>query len=91
MKTLHKILIIMAIALSLASCGGKSINGKFYEGYGIADEEAFKNPNVVYAISAESVIWGILLCQTIVIPIYIVGWDLWKPVRLKTSQPGTTS
>jgi len=55
-------------------------------GYGIANEDSKKLPNVVYSISPLNVILAILFCETIVVPIYVVGWELYEPDRLKTEQ-----
>ena len=81
MKTRLIALLIGAAAL-LAGCdNNKNIEGKNYPVFGIANQEAQRDPNVIYEISAGSVIWGIILCETIVVPVYIIGWDLWQPVR----------
>ena len=81
MKT-RLIAVLIGAAALLSACGNdKIIDGKHYDVYGIANMESQKDPNVLYEISASSVIWGIILCETIVVPVYIIGWDLWQPVR----------
>ena len=65
------------------ACGGERLaDGKYYDSYGLFDEES-KDPNVVYRLSPASVIWAIVLAETVAFPVYIVGWDLYTPVRLK--------
>jgi flavoprotein len=84
MNTIRKAMLIAATVLSLSSCGADlTINGNHYDTFGIANEEANRDPRIVYEISAGSVIWAILLCETVVVPVYIIGWDLWQPVRAK--------
>jgi len=81
MKTCLIALLIGAAAL-LSACGNDAtIDGKHYQTYGIANMETQKDPNVLYEISAGSVIVAILFSETIIIPVYVVGWDLWQPVR----------
>ena len=81
MKT-RLIALLIGVAAMLSACGNdKTIDGKHYPVYGVANMEAQKDPNVVYEVSASSVIWGIILCETIVVPVYIIGWDLYQPVR----------
>jgi len=85
MNRIRTAILIAAACLSLSGCGNdKTIDGKNYPVYGLANEEANKDPNVVYEISAGSVIWGIILCETIIVPIYVIGWDLWQPVKPRT-------
>ena len=74
--------LVLGAAVLLSACGNdKAIDGKVYPVYGIANEEVNKDSGVLYEISAGSVIWGIILCETIVVPVYVLGWDLWQPVR----------
>ena len=84
MNAFRKAMIITATVLTLSSCGNDmTIGGQHYDTFGIANEDAYRDPKIVYEISAGSVIWAILLSETIVFPVYIIGWDLWQPVRAK--------
>lgn len=62
-----------------------SMNGKtvYAEAYGVFNEQAKKREDVVYQISPGSVLLSIVGFETIIIPFYIVGYDLYEPVRLK--------
>lgn len=74
----------LASTLLLTACGNdKTINGKEYQTYGVFNEDTLKDPNIKYEVSAGSVIWAIILCETVVFPVYIIGWDLWQPVSAK--------
>ena len=85
MKNILTILSIVASSLILTGCGNdKFIDGKHVEVYGFANIEANKDPNVIYEISAGSVICAIFFSETIIVPIYVIGWDLWQPVRKRT-------
>jgi hypothetical protein len=75
---------IVAASMLLAGCDNdKVIDGKHYETFGVANEETHRDPNIQYELSASSVIWAIILCETIVVPVYIIGWDLYQPVKAK--------
>ena len=83
---MKRILLAASIAaLSLLSaCGNdKVINGKEHQTFGIFNEESQRDPSVLYEVSAGSVIWAIILSETIIVPVYVVGWDLWQPVRAR--------
>ena len=77
-------LLIAALAstLLLSACGNdKTIDGKHYDTFGIANETRLRDPGILYEVSPASVIWSIILCETIVVPVYVIGWDLWQPVQ----------
>lgn len=80
---MKKFLVAVAFLSLLTACGGDEIDGKSYDSYGLVNKEAKENPDVVYEISAASVILSIIFIETIVVPVYIVGWDLYKPVKIK--------
>ena len=44
---------------------------------GIADENEKRNPAVRYEISVGNIVWSVLLSETIVVPIVLLGWYLW--------------
>ena len=84
MKRTLLIAAALASTLALAGCGNdKVINGKDYQTYGIFNEDDVKDPAIKYEVSKGSVIWAIILCETIVVPVYTIGWDLWQPVHAK--------
>lgn len=76
-----KKLIYTAILCSmLCACGAepKTIDGVTYGTYGIANQDEMKNPNIRYNISGWSLFWSFVFCETIVVPIYFIGWDLFQ-------------
>ena len=82
------ILIATLLAASmLSACGNdKTIDGKHYETFGFANEESMRDPKILYEVSAGSVIWAIVLCETIIVPVYVIGWDLWQPVKVRETK-----
>lgn len=79
---MKKILLSLVILLALSSCAEKKmIDGVMYKPFGLANEETHRVDTIQYEISAGSVIVAIILSETIIAPVYIIGWDLWEPVR----------
>jgi len=80
MKKVLSILMIIAF-LSLVGCGNaKTINGKYCDTYGLVNKDDYKCKDVRYRVIVGNVIWGILLVETIVAPIYFFGFSLYEPV-----------
>lgn len=82
MKKLISILII-SLLLFVSCAEEKTIEGKVYKPYGLFNEDVVKNDSIVYELSAGSVITSIIFFETIVVPVYTVGWDLYEPVSKK--------
>lgn len=84
----RSIALIIALSVLLAGCGkpqhlGQGSEQKHYPTYGLFNESTSKSKNVCYEISVGNTIWSIILVETIIFPVYFVGWSLWNPVRLK--------
>jgi len=95
MKKISKLATVLAICLifllcvSLAGCGNtKVIDGVEYDTYGLFDKDEKKNPNIQYELVWGNIIWGAILCETIVAPIYFYGFSMWEPVGKKTGVVG---
>ncbi len=76
--------LLACATIALSGCASNErFNNVTYESFGIANEEAKRDPDVVYEISAGSVLFSILFCEIIIVPVYVIGWDLYQPVRHK--------
>lgn len=82
------IIIIILGLLLLSSCSQNKTfkNGLTAEPYGLVNKDEIQLDTVVYEINTSDVLYGIIFCETVIVPIYIVGWDLYEPVRLKNEQ-----
>jgi len=84
---MKRALLLLAISASLllTACGAeeKKIGEITYGTYGLVNESEMKNPNIQYEISGWSIVWSVVFCQTIIAPIYFIGWDLYQPVTKK--------
>lgn len=86
MKKINIILILFVIILSsCASSKTFQIDGKEVEvkPYGWANKEASYNNNVIYEVSLGNAIWSVIGFETIILPIWLTGWQLFEPVKLK--------
>jgi hypothetical protein len=83
---MRKFALILAISslLALSSCGApKEIDGNTYPTHGYFNEDTSKSKNVCYEVSVGNIVWSIILIETIVMPIYFIGWSLFNPVSKK--------
>lgn len=81
----------MAATLLLSACGQSrdlNVNGntKHYPTYGFFNESTDRSKNVCYELSVGNVVWSIILIETIVAPIYFIGFSLFNPVDVKTGE-----
>jgi len=76
------IALLLALCLFTACSDNKIIDGRVYETYGFLNEDEVKAPNVRYRLVAGNLVWSILLGETIIAPVYFIGFDLFEPVEL---------
>lgn len=82
-----KHLILVLIAVILFSCADSKdfiIDNKkvTVEPYGWFDLNA-KNDSIHYKINTGNVVWSVILCETVVVPIILTGEQLYEPVSKK--------
>ena len=89
-KFFSKIIIIFLIHSLFIACGdSKVIDGVEYETYGLINRDEIRNPNIKYKVIIGNVVWGIILCETIVAPVYFFGFSLHEPVeKIKEKKDG---
>jgi len=84
MKKFRLMLVVSVMALGLAACAkSKVIDGVKYEPYGIFNEEQHRNPNIEYEIVFGNIVWSIILIETIIAPVYFIGFAIKQPVGKK--------
>jgi len=81
MKKLIGILLILFVLLSGCS-ENLYVGGRVYPPYGLANKE-LKDNDVIYQVNKLNVIPLVLLSETIIVPFYIVLFDLYEPIGLK--------
>lgn len=78
---MKKLILILIVVLSLTSCADdKIIDGKIAKTYGWANT-ADRNDSVAYRVCMGNVFWSIIFCETIFVPIWLTGWELYEPVE----------
>lgn len=88
--TMLLICTVLVGSIFLCGCGDpKTINGVRYNTYGFINADSEKSSQVEYRVIYGNVIWSIILCNTIVAPVYFLGFDLYEPIGLKQQQNST--
>ncbi len=91
MKKIITYILILFILIMISACGNnKIIEGKEYKTIGLVniwvnDESMLdiKDPKIQYKIIWGNVIWGALLFETVISPIYFFGFSMFEPVEKK--------
>lgn len=73
------ILVLGALSLLSACAEPKTIDGKTYPTYGLANQDTNKSDKICYTASAGNIFWSVIGIETIFIPIYLLGWKLYEP------------
>ena len=67
-------------------CGDtKYINGKKYGTYGLINKSEMKNEDIEYRLVIGNIVWSCILVETIIAPIYFLGFSVYEPVGPKTT------
>lgn len=87
-KILSILFVVLILVSSCASPQTFVIDGQKTEvkPYGWANKESRYNDKVVYETSLGNVVWSVIGLETIVVPVWLTGWQLFEPVRLKTPE-----
>ena len=81
------IVLFLFSTLNLIGCGdAKVINGIQYETYGLFNKDEIRKSNIEYKLILGNAIWGIILVETIIAPIYFYGFSLYEPVKALPSK-----
>lgn len=88
-RTRKVVASVAVLSFLLAGCGkpkdlGEGAQRKEYPTYGIFNKDENKSEKVCYETSVGNVIWSLLLFETVVFPIYFIGWSINNPTRLKS-------
>ena len=76
-------IILIAVCFLVAGCGSNFVaNGVEYETYGLLNKEEVRKEGVRYKLIVGNVVWGIVLCETIIAPVYFFGFSLYEPTGM---------
>ena len=83
------IMLVVSMLFVTIGCGSsKTIDGITYDTYGLLNKDDKQNPNIQYELVWGNIIWGCILVETIIAPVYFFGFSIWEPVGKKTCVPG---
>ena len=71
--------ILAALSLLSACASPKVIDGKTYPTYGLANPDTNKSDKICYKVSVGNIFWIVIGIETILLPIYLLGWQLYEP------------
>jgi hypothetical protein len=88
---MKKIIVLFLLMTLLSSCATTKIfehdNGVILaKPYGWANKNVVKDERVVYQINPGNTVISVLGIQTLVIPVWLTGWQLFEPVKLKETK-----
>ena len=83
---MKKFIVLFMMVLALMSCADsktfeRADGTKFVaEPYGWVNYQSNKIDGVIYKVCVGNIVWGVVAAETIVIPIWLTGWELYEPV-----------
>jgi len=77
------IVLFVCLGLLIGCADSMVIDGTEYESYGLLNKKDNRDEDVKYKLVLGNLIWSILLVQTVVAPIYFIGFSLYEPVGIK--------
>ncbi|MCW8965775.1 MAG: hypothetical protein OQK82_03680 [Candidatus Pacearchaeota archaeon] len=86
MKKILSLVLICSVLLTSCADSLTYVNGQGQsvtaKSTGIFNKEK-RDPNVNYELCVGNVVWTVILCETLVMPLYFVGWSIMEPVSVK--------
>ena len=82
-RVLAMVCILLVLVCSFACGSDKVIDGKKYTTYGLVNRDEARDPNIEYSLILGNCVWGIILCETVVAPVYFFGFSVYEPVGKK--------
>lgn len=75
--------MIIAILLMVGCSRTKTIDNKTYQTYGLFNESDIKDSNIIYKPCIGNVVWTVITIETVILPVYFIGYDLYEPIAKK--------
>ena len=89
MKKIIALIICSIFFISFVGCGNiKTIDGNAYQTYGLFNKDEKCNERIEYRTIIGNVVWSIILIETIIAPVYFIGFSLYEPVGKKQELQG---
>lgn len=89
MKKVCVIFLMFAFIATITGCGDPMvIDDVKYGTFGLINEDEVKNSEIQYELIVGNMVWGIILFETIIAPLYFFGFSLYEPVGKKLPVKG---
>jgi hypothetical protein len=80
---MKKLIAVLASLVLLSGCAKPlMIENHEYQTYGLLNEAKYKNSTLCYEVPVGNIVLSVIFIETIIVPIYILGFDLYSPVGL---------
>jgi hypothetical protein len=84
MKKIVSILMCLIMVVVMFGCSDNlTIDNVTYETYGLINQDDNKAEYIKYKPCWGNIIWGVVLFETVIAPIYFFGFDMFEPVGYK--------
>jgi len=83
MKKFTAIVLLLVLSVLWGCADDLVVDGKRYETYGLFNKDEVRNLDMEYELVWGNIIWGALLFETALAPIYFFGFSMWEPVGFK--------
>ncbi len=85
--------LITATLLTTSCADNKTFtdnHGKQFtaEPYGWANYESRKYDTVMYEPCVGNIVWSVIFSETVIVPVWLTGWQIMEPVGLKGPRSG---
>lgn len=77
------LLLIFLFSTTGCTAPTKTINGVEYKDYGLFNQAQEYSPTVRYEPNWWNIVLGVVFCELIVPPLYVLGWHFMEPVAVR--------
>ncbi len=81
-KLITMLLVACMCMLSVGCANSRMVDGNQVEPYGVFNQKK-EVESVRYKVSVGNVVWSVLLCETVIAPVVLIGFFLFEPVGPK--------
>ena len=77
------IVLLVAVMFLVCACADSYYyKGNKYVSYGFLNKDSKCNPQLNYELVYGNIFWSVILFETIIMPIYFIGFSIYEPVGL---------
>jgi hypothetical protein len=82
---MKKLLVLVVLCIFLLTACGSNLylDNRVYKQYGLFNQHQVREQNIEYDVIWGNVFWSFFLCETLIVPVYFIGFALFEPVGVK--------